>query len=74
MRKVQMFGADKIEVNFEEGIANIAITNNKSKMSAGFSIGKDRVIKQIVADHKPSGKAMARALSIYDSMHEEVTV
>lgn len=72
MKKVQMFGAEKIEVNYDGVMTDIVITNNKSKLTACFNFDNSGVICQTGRDYKPSGKSIARALSISDSLREKV--
>lgn len=72
MKKVQMFGAEKIEINFDGVTAGIEITNNKTKQVALFEIDTYKTIRECTNDYKANPKAIARALAIYDDMREKV--
>lgn len=72
MKSVQMFGLEKIEVVFDGVTAGITITNNRSKVVSLFEVNEHRILKQCTKDTRPTTKALARSLSMYDNMRAKV--
>jgi len=74
MRKVQMYGSEKIEVDFDGVVAGITITNNRTKNVAAFMVDEHKTLNPIknLDSYKPNIKALHRALLIYDDMRSKV--